>query len=111
MRAPRHTYETTLAWGGDIQTGEADVKVSFGVTSDGEIEDITLEMVDGKPRPWGMYSGYVANEDDEFEQDVLMRLDTDDHAERMLQVAAEDHACHLDQLRERDQERRWEAGQ
>lgn len=110
--ATRYRYATTLSWGGDTPTAEVDVVVSFSVTegspetgrfgppelydpgSPDEVEDIRLELVNGKPRPWGMYSGYVANEDDEFEQEVVEMLE-DQHAD-MLAEAVEAEVAFYD---------------
>lgn len=100
-----YTYSTGLSWGGDVPTAEVDVEVSFTVAwgspetgrfgpvesydpgSASEVEDIKLLTVNGKPRPWGMYSGYVRNEDDEFEADVIDKLEA--HHDDMLREAAE----------------------
>lgn len=113
----RYSYATTLSWGGDTPTAEVDVVVSFAVAegspetgrfgppelydpgSPDEVEDIRLELVEGKPRPWGMYSGYVANEDDEFEREVIEKLE-DQHADMLAEaveaeVAAYDAAMDL----------------
>lgn len=120
MSRTRYRYATTLAWGGDVPTAEVDVEVSFTVAwgspetgrfgpvegydpgSPDEVEDIRLETVNGKARPWGMYSGYVANEDDEFEQEVIWKLE-DQHAD-MIAEAVEAEAA----LRDDAMERRWD---
>lgn len=108
----RYRYATCLSWGGDIPTAEVEVVVSFGVTwgspetgrfgppesydpgSPDEVEDIRLELVEGKPRPWGMYSGYVANEDDEFELEVIEKLDG--HHDDMIAEAQMSEAAAFD---------------
>lgn len=107
MTQIRYTYATTLAFStGDVpETDEVEVEVSFTVAwgspetgrfgpvesydpgSASEVEDIKLLTVNGKPRPWGMYSGYVRNEDDEFEADVIDKLEA--HHDDMLREAAE----------------------
>jgi hypothetical protein len=101
----RYRYATCLAWGGDVPTAEVEVEVSYGVAwgspetgagymadpynydpgSPDVVEDIRLELVEGKPRPWGMYHGFVANEDDEFEFEVIEKLE--DHEAAMLEEA------------------------
>jgi len=106
--ARRYYYATTLSWGGDVPTAEVEVEVSYTVAwgspatghfgppehydpgCGSEVEDIRLETVDGKPRPWGMYSGYVANEDDEFATDCIEKIEASEHhLEAMINEAAE----------------------
>ena len=121
----RFRYATTLSWGGDVPTAEVEVEVSYGVAwgssgtprpyygpvelydegSPSEVEDIRLEKVEGKPRPWGMYSGYIANEDDEFATDCVEKIEgSDRHLEAMINEASEIEAgLHDDAI-----ERRWE---
>ena len=109
----RYTYSTCLNWGGDVPTAEIEVTVSFTVSpgspesgrfgpperydpgSPAEVEDIRLDLVKGKPRPWGMYDGYVANEDDEFEAEVIDKLDA--HHDAMLAEAAEQDVADADE--------------
>lgn len=118
----RYTYTTSLNRGGDEPTWEGEVEVSFSVepgepesppsyasggtpASSPQIIDITLEKVDGKARPWGMYSGYIANEDDEFAREVVEELEgSDDHLSAMLMLAAEEDAAQADE----DADRRYE---
>lgn len=101
--AARYRYATCLNWGGDTPTAEVEVVVSFTVApgtpesgrfgppetydpgSPAEVEDIRLELVEGKPRPWGMYSGYVANEDDEFEREAIEKLESH-HADMLAEA-------------------------
>lgn len=119
-----YRYATTLSWGGDVPTAEVDVEVSFTVAwgspetgrfgppehydpgSASEIEDIKLLTVEGKPRPWGMYSGYIANEDDEFEREVIEKLE--DHRDEMLAAATEDAVGDADAAAEYRAEQRRE---
>lgn len=102
----RYRYATCLSWGGDTPTAEVEVEVSFSVAWGSPetgrfgppedydpgcgdvVECIRLELVEGKPRPWGMYSGYVANEDDEFEREVIEKLEA--HEADMLAAAGQD---------------------
>ena len=110
----RYTYTTGLNRGGDEPTWEGDVKVSFSVLP-GEpetgptyacggtpavgasIEDIRLEAVDGKARPWGMYSGNIADEDNVFEREVIEEMEgSDEHIACMLAEAAEVEAADHD---------------
>lgn len=121
--ARRYTYATTLSWGGDEPTAEVEVEVSYEVAwgspevgrygppehydpgSGDVIEDIRLERVEGKPRPWGMYYGYVANEDDAFATDCIEKLEgSDRHIEAMINEASEVEAGE----RADTEERRWE---
>lgn len=121
----RYTYATCLGWGGDEPTAEIDVEVSYTVAwgsaetgrfgspenydpgSPDEVEDIRLEKVEGKPRPWGMYSGYVANEDDEFEREVIDKLE--DHHAEMIAEASEIEAMRADEDADHRQSRFEEA--
>lgn len=103
----RYTYTTTLEVGDADGGPEYEVEVTYTVTP-GEpetgptyacggtpangavVDDIRLEKVDGKPRPWGMYDGWIANEDDEFETVIVGMLeDNSSHSEEMLIEAAE----------------------
>lgn len=103
----RYTYATTLSWGGDTPTAEVEVEVSFTVAwgsaesgrfgppenydpgAPDEVEDVRLEKVEGKPRPWGMYLGYVPNEDELFAEDVAEKLDCEYHISEMIREATE----------------------
>jgi hypothetical protein len=86
----RYTYATTLSWGGDVTTAEVEVEVSYAVTwgapargpsyaSGGqpadpdEIDDIRLEKVEGKPRPWGMGYGFIS--DDDFADECVQMIE------------------------------------
>lgn len=85
----RYTYKTTMSFGtdGEADYAEVDIEVSFtcspgrpetppayahgGLPAESpEIDDIRLEKVDGKPRPWGVYNGWIPNEDDDFASTV-----------------------------------------
>ena len=106
----RFTYTTSLNRGGDTPTWEGEVEVSFTYTPGGhgtppsyasggdppydpEIDDVRLEKVDGKPRPWGMYSGYVPNEDDVFADEVETEIgESDTHIAAMLDVVGQELA-------------------
>lgn len=110
----RYTYTTGLNRGGDEPTWEGDVKVSFSVlpgeaetgptyacggtpASDAQVEDIRLETVDGKARPWGMYGGNIADEDNVFEQEVIEELENSEvHLAAMLAEAAEVESAERD---------------
>jgi len=103
----RFTYTASLSRGGDTPTWEGEVTVTYSVQpaepetgpsyacggtpgSDAGVIDLTLEAVDGKPRPWGMYSGYIADEDNAFEREVIEELEgSAGHVEAMLNAAAE----------------------
>lgn len=93
----RYRYATCLNWGGDEPTAEVEVEFSFSIAwgspetgrfgppedydcgAPHEVEDIRLELVEGKPRPWGMYSGYIPNEDDEFATDCIEKIEGSEH--------------------------------
>lgn len=108
----RYRYTTSLNRGGDEPTWEGEVTVSFIVEpneaesppivpnapgSYPTVEDIRLEEVDGKPRPWGMYSGYIADEDNVFEREVVEELEgSDRHIADMLAEAGETDAADAD---------------
>ena len=106
----RYTYSTNIeVSSGDDCGPDFDIVVSFSVIPgepergptydcggtpavDPLIEDIRLETVDGKPRPWGMYDGWIANEDDEFEASIVGIIENSDrHLEAMMAEAAEQH--------------------
>ena len=106
MRKRRYTYTTCLTWGGDEPTAEVEVEVSYTVlwgapeqgpsyASGGqpadpdEIDDIRLEKVEGKPRPWNMGYGFIT--DDDFATDCIEKIEGDErHLEAMLIKAADD---------------------
>lgn len=88
--ARRYTYKTTLSFGtdGEADYAEVDIEVSFtcspgrpetppayahgGLPAESpEIDDIRLDKVGGKPRPWGMYDGWIPKEDDAFATTVV----------------------------------------
>lgn len=132
----RYSYTTGLNRGGDTPTWEGDVTVSFscnpGAAETGpsyacggtpaeapEIIDITLETVDGKARPWGMYSGYIADEDNQFEREVVEELEGSAvHMDAMLLIVGEAEAedresaaeYRAEQRRDDEMVERWEAG-
>ncbi len=103
----RYTYTTFLEVGNADGGPEYEVEVSYTVIpgepetgpsyacggtpeSDAYLDDLRLEKVDGKLRPWGMYDGWIANEDDEFETVIVGMLEDDSaHVEAMLSEAAE----------------------
>lgn len=104
----RYNYTASLSWGGDVPTAEVEVTVSFTVVwgspesgrhgapenydpgGPDEVEDIRLELVEGKPRPWGMYMGYIPNEDDLFAEDVVDKLEGSEwHLAEMIREACE----------------------
>lgn len=117
----RFTYTTCLTRGTDGEAGytEFDVKVSFSYApgssetpasyasggspaEDPEINDIRLEEVDGKPKPWGMYWGVIPNEDVAFASEVETEIEESEaHRAAMLEIVAD--------AEEADAERRAEA--
>ena len=119
----RFRYTTSLNRGGDTPTWEGEVEVSFSYTPgshgtppsyasggdppyDAQIDDVRLEKVDGKERPWGMYSGYIADEDNVFATEVQEELeDSEVHRQAMLDVAG----MALADEASRASEYRWEA--
>lgn len=104
----RYTYATTLSWGDGMATAEVEVEVSYtvvwgspetppayshgGLPADPTlVEDIRLELVEGKPRPWGMYDGYIANEDDEFAVVCIEKIEGSEyHLEAMINEAGDE---------------------
>lgn len=119
----RYTYTTHLEVGDADGGPEYEVEVSYVVypaepetgpsyacggtpASDAYLDDLRLVKVDGKPRPWGMYDGWIANEDDEFETVIVGMLeDNSYHVEAMLNEAAEEDAADRDAA----DEARWDA--
>lgn len=101
----RFRYTASLSRGGDTPTWEGECEVSFTYTPgshgtppsyasggdppyDAQIDDICLEKVDGKERPWGMYSGYIADEDNAFATEIQEELESSAvHLQAMLDVA------------------------
>lgn len=101
----RYTYTATLNWGGDTPTAEIEVTVSYSVSpgspeqgpsydsggqpgEDPMVEDITLDLVEGKQRPWDMGYGYIS--DDDFATDCVEKIEgSDRHLEAMLNEATE----------------------
>ncbi len=114
----RYTYTTSLEVGNADGGPEYEVEVSYTVipgepetgpsyacggtpASDAYLDDLRLEKVDGKPRPWGMYDGWIANEDDEFQTVIVEMLEgSTHHTEAMLNEAAEVEADERDHAAE-----------
>lgn len=119
----RFTYTASLNRGGDTPTWEGEVEVSyevawgspergrFGPPEDYDpgagdaVEAICVERVDGKLRPWGMYSGYIANEDDVFAAEVVEELQgSEEHLQAMLAEASEHEAAEYEGAMDRKRE-------
>jgi hypothetical protein len=121
----RYTYSGTITFGHDGEPGysEVEVTVSYSVAwgspetgrysgppenydpgSPSVVEDIKLEKVEDKPRPWDM--GFGNWPDDEFEKDVIERLEA--HEDRMIAEASEEEAYQDEQAREHQYEARRE---
>jgi hypothetical protein len=124
----RYTYATTLSFGSDGEPGysEVDVEVSYQVyfgrpaqtygpaencypAEADEVDDVRLEKVEGKPRPWDMGFGFLS--DDAFAEMVVEQLErSDEHHRAMAAEAAEDEAAARDDyLESLADERRMEA--
>lgn len=108
----RYRYATTLAFGDDGEPGyaEVDVEVSYTVAwgspetgagymadpykydpgSPDVVEDVRLELVHGRRRPWNLGDGWVPEASQE--EMILARFDSDAHQEAMLQEAREREA-------------------
>jgi hypothetical protein len=119
----RYRYACCLSWGGDEPTAEVEVEVSYSVAwgspesgcfgppenydpgAPDVVEDIRLEIVEGRPRPWGM--GYGLISDNEFEEMVREKLE--DHEADMIAKAAEEDQGADDSYRDAEwEERRME---
>lgn len=118
------TYAATLTWGGDIQTGEAEVECSYTVTwgapeqgpsyaSGGqpadpdEIDDVRILRVDGKPWPVDMSSGHqTAAQDHEMLIEKLLADCYDDMIAEAVEWDTDDRARYDEDRREDD---RWPA--
>lgn len=119
----RYTYATTLSWGGDIPTAEVEVEVSYvvrwGAPEQGpsyasggqpadpdELDDIRLEKVEGKPRPWGMGYGYIT--DDDFATDCVEKIEGSDRllADMMTEAAEQAAADYHEAMEYRAEQRR-----
>jgi hypothetical protein len=119
----RYTYVSTLNWGGDIPTAEVEVEVSYTVAwgspetgnygppenydpgSAPLVEDIRLEKVEGKPRPWDMGCGFLS--DDEFATECVEKIEGSERdLEAMINEASEaEEARGADPDDARDRER------
>lgn len=117
----RYRYSASLSWGGDAPTAEVEVEVSFSVAwgspetgrgymadpakydpgSPDVVEDIKLLTVDGRSRPWDMGFGFLS--DDEFERDVIEKLEV--HHDDMIAEAQLDEMPDPDAQRE--ERREW----
>lgn len=121
----RYAYETTLSFGGDVPTAELEVSFSYMVhpgrpeqgpsyshggspAEPAEIDDIRVERVDGRARPWNTYQ----LGDDALADMLLAELDDDDHYAAMLEESAESDAADrdaADEARWEDRRLGWEA--
>ena len=103
MTQTRYTYATTVSFGEDEPTPEFEVEVSYlvcwGAPEQGpsyasggqpadpdELDDIRLDTVDGKPRPWNLGPSWT---DNAFAESVLQILENPIHQAAMLERAAE----------------------
>ena len=120
MSNRRYTYAACLTWGGDIQTGEADVEcsytVSWGAPAQGpsyasggqpadpdEIDDIRILTVDGTPWPVDLTSGgYMSAAE---QHDMLAEKLLSDCYDDMLEAAYEADANDYVEAMERRAER------
>lgn len=115
--ARRYTYETTLSFGGDVPTAELEVTFSYTVipgrpeqgpsyshgglpAEPAEIDDIRVETIDGRARPWNTY----LLGDDALADMLLAEVDDDDLYAAMLEESAESAAADRDAA----DEARWE---
>lgn len=108
--ASRYTYSTCLSFGEDGEPGysEIDVTVSYCVAwgrpetppaydhgglpaEPDEIDDIRLELINGKPRPWNLGDGWVSEESQE--EMILSRFDGFRYLDDMLQEARDREAA------------------
>lgn len=116
----RYTYSTTLSFGtdGEADYREVDVEVSFtcspgraetppsyshgGLPAEGrEIDDIRLETVNGRERPWRIYEGWIPNEDDDFASTVSDIFENNPALmEQLLIEAAEEDLADLERAAE-----------
>ncbi|UPT53156.1 hypothetical protein [Synechococcus phage Ssp-JY42] len=115
MEARRYTYAASLSWGGDEPTAELEVEVSFSVAwgqpesgrfgrpedydpgAASEVEDLKLLSVDGVGGPF-----------DQHDEAAILQEIAQNHAQAMLQEAAEDDAGRRDSYLEAEaDERRW----
>lgn len=110
------TYELplTLTWGGDIQTGEADVVVHYGIDwaqrpcgfSDEMVVDVEIVSVYGTPwadyHDWGGLGLTKAEALDELIQTVMW-----DHTDEMVEHASEVEVEAEERAEEALYEERW----
>lgn len=110
--ARRHTYATTISFGGDTPTAELEVEFSYTVVwgapeqgptyaSGGqpadpdEIDDIKVVSVNERPSGWSEYQS-----DADVAETLIEALSEDDYA-RMLEEASEAEAPDPDDSRDR----------
>ena len=109
LTATRYRYDTGVSFGGDEPTAEFDVTVSYTVTwgrpetppaydhgglpaDPDEVDDIRLELIDGKPRPWDLGCGFLS--DDEVAEMVVDQLSSRDAIlAAMIEEAAQTEAA------------------
>lgn len=119
MSERRFTYATTLSFGSedDGTYSEFEVEVSYDVVwgrpaqtygppercypaDPDEVDDIRLETVNDKPRPWDVAWGFLS--DNAFAEMVAEELyNCDHHFARMIENAAEQAAPDPDDERDR----------
>lgn len=115
---PRYTYETGISFGGDTPTAEFEVEVSFkmvwgrpetppsyshgGLPADpDELDNVRVEKVDGKPRPWDL----CGVSDDDLQDAILAQIDEADlHTAALEEEAARSLDCDYERDRRRDDE-------
>lgn len=117
----RYRYGCTIPFGHDGEPGysEVEIEVSYAVAWGSSeagrngppehydpgcgdmVEDIKLELVEGKPRPWDMGYGYIS--DDDFAADCVEKIEGDKyHYEAMVGEAAQEDAAARDSYLEQE---------
>lgn len=103
--ARRHTFTASLCWGGDVQTGEAEVTVSYGVewgrpaqgpsydcggtpADPDEIVDVEILTVDDVPWAASDWQSFGINRTDAA--DTLIEKLVDENWDHMVENAIED---------------------
>lgn len=113
--ATRYRYATTLAFTDETDNpAEIDVEVSFTVAwgspetgrgymadpylydpgSPDEVEDLRLELIDGKPAPWVDFGTWA---DDQTVEAAILQQIAQNHTDNMLQEAADREAAWAEQ--------------
>lgn len=117
----RFTYATTLSWENEFETvtGELEVEFSYVFTAGApeqgptyacggqpadpdEIDDIRVERIEGKPRPWG----HEWQSDDAYADMLIEHLSDRDHEAMLIEAGECAAEAHYEAMEYRAEQRR-----